>query len=723
MFGLKDFSINFLSESILITSFLFALLILISIYIYRNTNPPLSKPIRVILSSLRIVAILALFMAIFEPVVSFTREYKKKPTMALLHDISASMDTMEKNESRQEKVDSLLGSASFKDFAGHFEIKSYNFADKLSTGDTPVNPEQTALGDVLLDMSRQETGYPSDFWLLLSDGISNSGITPADVLPQIHTPIYSLGVGEITTDRDVSIKSLDYNDVVFAGKPTEVSVRLEWTGMNNEEGKINIRSSGKLLQTKSIKLSPGNLQEEVKLKYNPEVTGRQTMEISVTGIADEITTKNNSRLFSVLVLKGKLNVLLVADKLDWEYAFLKRFLDESESIELTSVIFRENGGYLRGQFPSSQAELNRYDLVILYDLNERNIRSRSDILRSFLSDNGGGMFVLLGENYLKASFPRTIDQFIPFLSTGHNIELTYLNFNGRPDESYLFHPAVRIADSRRGIRDAWSSLPNFESLVQTDSTAPNSEIYVTAGLGDNDASFPILGCRRFGPGKVITSAAAPFWHWAFFGYGFGGNDAEYRQLLNGIINWLSLQEDSDPVRITPDKNVFTRGEKIGFNASVYDLGFRPIESATGYITIVGNNTSDSTVLQLLEVKDGSYRAELDLLPPGLYNYTGRVEKEGKLLKETTGQIAVETFSAEEFQIKPDFSTLAAISQNTGGAFYTLADIGKLYGAIDTGLIYKSEKSEIVLWNKFWLLVIFVLALGLEWLLRKKYQLI
>ena len=66
---------------------------------------------------------------------------------------------------------------------------------------------------------------------------------------------------------------------------------------------------------------------------------------------------------------------------------------------------------------------------------------------------------------------------------------------------------------------------------------------------------------------------------------------------------------------------------------------------------------------------------------------------------------------------------SAISQKTGGAFYTLADIDTFFGTIDTSLIFHSVKSEIVLWNKFWLLVIFVLALGTEWLLRKKYQLI
>ncbi len=192
--------------------------------------------------------------------------------------------------------------------------------------------------------------------------------------------------------------------------------------------------------------------------------------------------------------------------------------------------------------------------------------------------------------------------------------------------------------------------------------------------------------------------------------------------FDGIINWLSLQEDSDPIRIVPDKNIFSRGEKIGFNASVYDLGFRPISGATGDITLV-DESLDTTVIQLIENKEGSYRAEIDLLPPGKYDYNGLIEKDGRTLKETQSQIAVETFSIEEYQRKPDFSLLSSISQKTGGLFFRLDNIDSLYNSLNTELILESRKTEIVLWNKFWLLAVFILALGVEWFLRKKYQLI
>ncbi len=423
------------------------------------------------------------------------------------------------------------------------------------------------------------------------------------------------------------------------------------------------------------------------------------------------------------VLKSRMKVLLVADHLDEEYAFLNRFLSNSESVELTPVVFKKGGGYLEGSFPSEQAELNRYDMIILYNININSLKSKDKLIGSFLSDKGGGMFVLLGDNYLKASFPRWLDKYLPFVETRKNSRILNIKFNGQPAENELFHPAVRISDSRQGIREAWQNLPSFEALVPLDSITPNSVILATANLSGQQTAFPILGYRRFGAGKVLATSAIPYWHWAFFDYGFGGDDREYRQFLDGIVNWLSIKEESDPITISPDKTIYTRGEKVGFNASVFDLGFRPILGASGYVALIGDKDKDTTIAQFVESGDGLYRADFDIIPPGRYKYVGRVDKEGKSLKESSGQIVVEAYSIEEYQRRPDFGLLADLSRKTGGDFYTLANVDSLYSAINTKPVAESVQKEIIIWNKLWLLLLFILALSAEWFLRKRYQLI
>ncbi len=723
MLGITDLSLDFLTGHPYITGLIFIIFLVVAVRLYRRTNPPLPRGIRLILGALRIIAVIALFLALFEPVISYNRVYEKKPSMTVLLDRSSSMNIEESGETRKERAEQFLDSDLFSEIESGFEVNIVPFAADIQSDGSVGDTNKTALGQSLGDLSKRQVGNPADAWIVLSDGISNSGISPVEVATNIKSPIYSLGIGDESPEKDVALTGLDYNDVMFAGRPTEITVHLEWSGIDGENARIRIQSGDRTVQTESVKLAAGNLRDEFPLKFTPEKPGQQTFKVTVSGIDGEITEANNSRSFSVSVLKSKLQVLLVADHLDWEYAFMKRFLDRSESVELTPVVFKEGSGYLTGSFPSRQAELNKYDLIILYDVDWSRLANRAELFDSYLKDKGGGLFVLMGENYLKNAFPRWIDKYLPFVVTRNGSRILYHQFNGIPVENYLFHPAVRIGDNRREIRDAWRDLPHFEVLVPIDSMTENAEVLVTTDLGEGLNAVPALAFRRIGPGKVLASAVGPFWHWAFLGYGFNKKPEEYALFMNGVVNWLALKEESEPVRIYPDKNVYTRGEGIGFNASVYDLGFRPIGGASGYISVTPENSSDSTVVQFIETGEGRYRAEFDLLPPGRYSWHGVVEKDGKTLKESDGQIAVESYTVEEFRRRPDFATLAAVSQITGGHFAPLNRADSLLSGLDSTPVTITETREIVLWNKLWLLIIFIAALGVEWFLRKRYQLI
>ncbi len=723
MLGISEITIDFLTGHPFITGLFFVLFLLFAIYLYRRTNPPLSRFVRLLLTSLRIIAITALFLALFEPVLSYQREYERKPKLKLLVDRSKSMDIIEDGLSRSERVDSVLSSERFKKFSENFDLSTMTFAGNLSDKNKELDREQTALGDILLDLAGREMAAPSEDWLLFSDGISNSGSSPNEFRSKAGTPIYTVGVGQVSSEKDIALETIEFNQTVFAGKPTEITVHLRWQGMNNEKAIIKILDGRREMVSKTISLARGMLKDEIPLKITPPQPGQQTFQVTIEPLADEVSKDNNQRMISMTVMKSRMKVMLVADRIDLEYSFLKRFLSRSESVELTPVVYRGDGSYLIGSFPGSQAELNRYDLIILYDIDIGKLKSKDGLINSFLQDKGGGLYVMPGENYLKASSPNWLDKYLPMISSRKQGNLVYIKFNGRPVENYLFHPAVRISDNRQAVREAWSNLPNFEALVPVDSTAPNSELLVWAEMRGGQSAYPVLAYRRLGAGRVLASYALPFWHWAFFGYGFGGDDSEYGLFISGIVNWLSLKEETDPIRINPDKTIYTRGEKVGFNASVFDLGFRPINGAGGYIILVNGATNDTAIVNLREKGEGLYRGESELLPPGRYQYHGVIEKEGKRLKENSGQLAVESFSIEEYQRIPDFEKLTDLSGSNNGQFVMLNEIDNLYSAIDSGRISVSLHKEIILWNKFWLLALFILMLSLEWFLRKRFQLI
>ncbi|MFH2035829.1 MAG: hypothetical protein ABIJ45_05445, partial [Candidatus Zixiibacteriota bacterium] len=569
MFGISELTIDFLTGHPFITALIFALFILLSIYLYRSTNPPLSKGMRIVFVTLRIIAVIVLFLALFEPVVSFQREYIQKPVLTILADRSGSMDIADEGISRTAVVDSILNDSRFKRFLSAFDYKVAEFSYDLFDSPESRNKDRTGLGRTLRTMSDKQVGQPARAWLLLSDGISNDGIAPLEACQNLKTQVYTIGIGRQSSERDVAISSLDYNDIIFAGKPTELTAHIAWNGLNNEKIFLNIKSGEKVIGSEEIVGSPGNVKEDVRIKYTAEAPGQQTFRLSLSGVENEVTTDNNQRSFSATVLKGKMNVLLVADRLDWEYAFLKRFLANSESVSLETVVYKKDGGYLSGNLPNRIEEMNRFDLIVLYDVDINKLKGQKSLFDSYLRDKGGSLLVMLGENYLKASFPRWLDDFLPLINKFGGTGIIYSNFSGMPSENYLFHPAVKLADNRQAIRESWRAMPHFEALVPTDSIAPNAEILVTADLQLGDINPPIVGLRKIGSGRVLAMAALPMWHWAFYGFGFGDDDQEYRLILDGIVNWLSVRKESDPIKIRPDKNVFTRGEMVGFNIQAF----------------------------------------------------------------------------------------------------------------------------------------------------------
>ncbi len=723
MYGITDLSITFLTGFPVITTLVFLIFIGFSFYLYRRTNPPLPRSIRILLALLRLTAVAALFLALFEPVLSYDRIFERKPRLTILKDVSGSMEISEEGKTRLQRIDSLISSPSFSPIADAFDIRTILFSDKPSEDIDSLNRDETALGAVLEEQARREAAEGSESWLILSDGISNHGLAPAEAAARIKTRINAVGIGLESSEQDIAVTGVDYNDIVFAGRPTEITVHLEWTALKNETARLELKNGARTLQRKEINLGAGTLKDEIKINFVPEQPGQQTFQVTVSPLNDEMSDKNNSRSFSMSVMKSRLKVLMVSDRLDWEYSFLNRFLARLESVDLTSVVSRLGGGYLATPFPVRQAELNQYDLVILYDIDVKVYQARVELFESFLKEKGGGLLVILGDNYLRAPYPRWLDAYLPFLVKSRGPRMIYHKFNGIPDENYLFHPVVRLGDSRTAIRDAWRELPPFETIVPVDSIVTGAEILVGSDLGEGERTLPVLGFRRLGPGKVLAGAVAPFWHWKFLVQGVKREAKEYGLFWNGVVNWLALKEESEPVRIVPDKNIYTRGETVGFDAFVYDLGFRSITGASGYIMLKSEATADSNLVQFLETGEGRYRAELELIPSGRYKYFGVIEKDGQKLKEATGEIAIESYTIEEFRRKPDFAAMASAAQLTGGDFVLLKDADSLWADLNTDKIPMSEHNEIAVWNKIWLLTIFIAALGLEWFLRKRWQLL
>ncbi|RKX17422.1 MAG: hypothetical protein DRP35_10940, partial [Candidatus Zixiibacteriota bacterium] len=432
---------------------------------------------------------------------------------------------------------------------------------------------------------------------------------------------------------------------------------------------------------------------------------------------------NNSYSFSIKVLKNKLKILIVASAPDYETGFLKRFFSKTDKYKVTLVVPSTKSGNLKSTFPSHQTKINKYDLIILQDPKTTSLNNYKTILTSYLADKGGAIWILTGENFAKNKTPDWLNNLMPY-SLSESVKPIYSQFNAIPSEDQLFHPAVRIGENQESIRTKWAELPPFQFYIPCDIVSDNAVILAyKESYNQNIRKYPLLGFKRTGPGKVFVTSAFPFWNWGFGNIGLGQDDASYDKFLEGVSSWLTVKDDFDPVRVIPKKKIFNRGEKIRFDGFAFDLGFRPLPEISGTVKVESEDKSIIRETDFLSLGEGKYFAEFFNLNPGKYKYFASIEKDGRLLKQSKGDILIQSFSLEQFNQSGDPQTLRTIAKATGGSYLDYDNFADVLSKIDPDSILETEHHEISIWDKTWLLLLFIIALSVEWLIRKANQLL
>jgi hypothetical protein len=245
--------------------------------------------------------------------------------------------------------------------------------------------------------------------------------------------------------------------------------------------------------------------------------------------------------------------------------------------------------------------------------------------------------------------------------------------NGQPGDWYVERPVSSpFAPALGGV--LWDSLPPATAVLVTprDSGAAGV-VALTARLARRGIARPIVTLSTPGRRRDATVGAAGLWRWVFRG---GASEEAYRSLVAALVDWLlgergaGSRERAVPVALeTPN------GLPIAWRWTATDTA-RPLP-----ITLTSHDGSRVDTLRF----DAAGRAEL-LLPPGVYRYalSGGTEQ---------GVVAVETYSDEFLPRTP------SLTAQPGEAAARLAAVG--------------------LRDRWWLFVIAIAALAMEWALRRR----
>jgi hypothetical protein len=698
---------------------------------YRRTNPPLNRGLKVLMFILRTAVIALLGLAILEPILNLAWRRTEEPVVAVLIDRSASMSIPEGQADRLALARKLLQN----DLAGPVESRGrlveYDFsvtAQRREGDSLRADGAATDLTAALATVKQQLADENLTAVVLLTDGLDNLGRDPAREAQGYGRPIFPVGIGSAEPRRDIGISDLLTSEAVYKDDRVPVEVTVQSRGLEGLEVPVVLSAAGEVLDRRTITLGGEGLEQTVRLEYIPREEGLLRLQVSVPPQEGELTAENNRRELSVRVLKSKLRVLLLWGQPAWDFAFLRRSLEQDLSVEPTPLVFKGRSGYYLGQFPSPGERLREFDVFILGGsaAGELTAEQQSGIA-GMVAGEGKGLLLVGGPDFrldpgspLAALSPLSA----PAGRTGPVEDRFWLQLTAAGG----VHPVMVLEEDALDAQQPWQDLPPFLGLnPMGPPVAGASVLAVHPQMETAGGALPLIAAGPAGTGKCLIVAVYPLWRWPFMLSGLGRSGRTYDRFWSNAVRWLATREEGRTIRVVPAQNVFHSGQRILFEGRIFDQSYRPLDRAQVKVTAWRKDDDQGTGVSgdlfASGRRDGNYRGELPALAPGEYRYRAEVSLGEQPIGGDEGRFMVEEYTLEFERIELNESLLREIARLSGGRYFPLDEAGELAGALPMPGREVSGSREVELWNHPLVLAALIVLLAAEWTLRKKNRLL
>lgn len=683
----------------------------IGFWAYRFAVPPMVPLVRRLLSGMRIVAFLLLLWLLAQPVLQMAGG-SGSPRIIALIDRSASMDLpvrpggVSRAAAVQSGLEALRGA-----WRGRANVEAVGFARELESDSTGAGGEgATALGSALRSLARSPAGREANGIVVFSDGVVNAGDDPVQVATSLGIPVHGVVVGEPDiVDRTVS--EVEGSVTARVGERTPVRVRV----LSTEEAGVPITlrlMDGVREIDRATVLSPGpGAEAEVTFLVTPVRPGLAVWKAELDSLPGEITTGDNARQVAVEVAPGRLGVLILSAGLNWDLAFIRRALLADSSLRVVTIA-RERNGWRHVEDRSDVAAptastLRNVSVVILDALPPAAVSPELDQAVARFVRDGGGLLLLGGPLPGLTRFQAGV--------LGEQIQLTTgqgVTRNAAPQPTADGRELTAWDDDPARGERAWRSAAPVSELVPVEPGAGDRTLIEPLGGGP-----PIVFSRRIGRGQALLINGTGLWRWSLSPHDDLSGERS-KQLWRRWVRWLAEPVQGEPLRARPERWLTPSGETVRVFATLQDQAFRPVSGAE----VEAELQSAGGVSRRITLEPGaagSYVAELDGLPPGRYRIDVRAQQGGRQLGRSGTEFAVDAWSLETSDSRPDSMMLASVAEASGGSVTQIDGVDGWARGIETRSLARARTRSLRLWESPWVFAIVVGMLGIEWAWRRR----
>ncbi|WP_080057753.1 hypothetical protein [Spirosoma aerolatum] len=652
------------------------------------------------LAALRFVVVSFLCFLLLNPLIRSLRTLTEKPKVVLAIDNSESIA----GTGRPNLDKALVGLQTLRQQLADkgLDVSIRTLADTVTNGDLtqiPFTRRTTDLSALLAGIRSDYEGRNLTDVVLVTDGIFNQGVSPT--FGQYPFAVQTVGLGDTVAKKDIQLKGIIANRIAYLGNQFPVQAEIVSNGFQGRNATVVLRQNGKELGRQSVNFTKNDTFNQVNFQTTATQKGVQHFVVEILPQPGEFSTRNNRQDVYLDVIDGKEKVLLLALAPHPDVKAIRNILERNQNYELDVRIL--TGTPAEATPPADKT----YDLIILHQIPD-NGGVGSPLIQKYFSKNTPVLFVLGNQSSLG-----------PF-----NTSNSVVQVSAQPSQSDkvtgVFNPEFRQLNLDPSRLEILSKLPPMSVPYGDYRLQPGSEVVLWQQVGSIKTAKPLLALNVTSPRKTAVLAGEGLWAWRLEEFALTDKQEVVDELIQKVIQLISVKEDRRKLRVYPIRNEFVAGEKVIFETELYndiyeEIFDKPVRleiSDEKGVTRSYNYTPTST----------NKRFEISRLPEGAYRFKATVTINDKA-EQSSGQFVVRDLQLEALNTTADHGMLRQLAQQTGGQFYAVSRMDDLVKNLTSRshparLTSTEEMNELINWK--WLFFVVLTLAAIEWGLRKFY---
>jgi hypothetical protein len=639
-------------------------------------------------SLLRGLVVFFTLLLLLVPTIIITSNVVEKPIVLLLQDNSRSIANALGADSAayRKSVNDLTSRLS-----AQYKVVQWGFGGTVQTDSTFIYRQQAT--DISAALARAQEFYGIQNLgavILATDGRFNQGLNPLYQQLSLHSPVYTVAIGDSARQKDIRVAHAYANKSVTINSSFEVRADVVAELCRGYNNGVTIKEGAETLSSTPLAINTDKYDRSVSFTIKASKPGLHHYTISVPESDGEKNLANNRKDIFVEVVEAKKNILILSAAPHPDVNALKEALSTVESYKITNVAIEG--------FPASFAP---YDVIILHGLPSLRDRLATQLQQA----RKPVWFIITGQTDVAA------------INTLESLTHTSLTPVAPRDVQGAYNTSFSSFLLPQNIQSVIDKMPPLQVKVGNVAAAPGANVLFTQ-KGWDEGRMPLWILQQ-GAMPTAILAGEGLWRWRLYEYKNFNSHSVVDECIRQTVAYLAANNRERPFTVALPRYVWSDQEAISLSAYLLNANNEQVNTPDVRLTIADSAGRKQDFS--FERSGTSYNLNIGIWAGGSYTYTAHSTYNGKEYA-ATGSFVVESMPLELMESGADYPLLYGLAKKYSGGFVPSKNISALYDSIThnqhiTPLIQTNTETVPLVDRKWYFFIILVLAVG-EWLLRK-----